>query len=64
MYLNFGVVIMTLMFIFLDPTIPFPKFYPTETLKQVHEVMGKKMCGKIICSHAKFKIMQMVLIGD
>lgn len=55
MYLNFGVVIMILMFIFLDPTIPFLKFYPTETLKQVHEVMGKKMCGKIICSHAKLK---------
>lgn len=46
----------------LDPTILFPKIYATGILKHVHKVRDKNMCGKIICSHAKFKTMQMVLI--
>lgn len=48
----------------LDSTILFPNINATEILKHVYKFRDKNMCGKIICSHAKFKTMQMVLIEN
>lgn len=48
----------------LDLIIPFPKIYPTETLKRAQSYSKTNRRGKIICSHAKFETMQMVLMED